>query len=178
VTLLWLTKLNFSSGSIHLGVIQIICDTFVTHKIESFFRNNPLRDLSNNMWHFWDSHVKIYFQNIWGQTGGQTGGSNGVNGVIASPIIISSHPPPPHPMGGPFRVRFQFSNLDNIDSMITFPKSMFPYSMLNTFPKIMSVKKPIFRKLFNLPNSKNQIELKKLKGCGAVSQIIWLTKPT
>jgi hypothetical protein len=52
--------------------------------------------------------------------GGQMGGSNGVNGVIASPIIISSHPPHhPTPWGsvsGPF----QFSNLDNIDSMLPF----------------------------------------------------------
>ncbi len=30
---------------------------------------------------------------------GQTGGKTGSNGVIASPIIISSHPPPPTPRG-------------------------------------------------------------------------------
>jgi len=46
----------------------------------------------------------------------------GVNGVIASPIIISSHPhptPPPQPPT-PWGVRFQFSNLDNIDSMLPY----------------------------------------------------------
>jgi len=59
----------------------------------------------------------------------ELGVKRGVNGVIASP----------HPMGGPFRVHFQFSNLDNIDSMITFSKSMFPYSMLNTFPDFMLI---------------------------------------
>jgi len=46
-----------------------------------------------------------------------------------------SPPTPPHggSVSGPFRVNFQFSNLDNIDSMLPF-FSMFPYSMLNTFP--------------------------------------------
>jgi len=55
-----------------------------------------------------------------------------------------SPPTPPH--GGPFWVRFQFSNLDNIDSMITFSKSMFPYSMLVTFPLAIS---------HNLPNKES-----------------------
>ncbi len=47
------------------------------------------------------------------------------------------HPPTP-PHGGSVSGPFQFSNLDNIDSMLPFFFSMLPYSMLIAFPLFYS----------------------------------------
>ena len=72
---------------------------------------------------------------------GQTGSPVGSNGVIASPIIISKGPPHPPPHGGPRLTPFLLSMLNKSMinsmlplSMLTFSQSMFPYSILVTFP--------------------------------------------
>jgi len=44
---------------------------------------------------------KTVTSNLTSKTGGKWG-QTGSNGVIASPIIISGHPPPPTPQGTPF----------------------------------------------------------------------------